>query len=156
MYTGTTEICNQSSKINFLFVPSRMTQFMLEQLISDREWIRAYIALNRQRLTQRYMQVKSTLETCHGMKIRRSCAGFFIWIDLRELMPTEPTFDDERRLFEHIFECEGIFILRGQTLGCTQPGWFRIVFSVNDVTINEALIRIKIALKYRSCSHFFM
>jgi 1-aminocyclopropane-1-carboxylate synthase len=154
MYTGTIQMCNMSSKINFLFVPSRNVQFMLQQLISDHEWICAYIALNRKRLTQRYIQVKSILETIEGVKVRQSQAGFFIWVDLRHLMPTEATFDDETRLFEHIFDCAGIFILRGQTLGCTQPGWFRIVFSVNDAMIREALIRIKAALTERFCSHF--
>lgn len=154
MYTGTKEICNKSSKINFPMVPSRITQSMLEQFISDRQWIRAYIALNRQRLTQQYMDVKSTLETIPGVKIRPSCAALFIWMDLRDLMPDKPTFDDEIRLFEHIFECAKIFILRGQTLGCTQPGWFRMVFSVDDTMINEALIRIKSALTNISCSHF--
>jgi len=57
---------------------------------------------------------------------------------LRNLMPAELTFDDETRLFEHLFDCAGVFILRGQTLGCTQHGWFRIVFSVNDAMIHEA------------------
>jgi 1-aminocyclopropane-1-carboxylate synthase len=156
MYTGTKEICQLSSKINFLFVPSRNTQFMLQQLISDHEWIRYYIVSNRQRLTQRYTQVKLALETIEGVKVRRSHAGFFIWVDLRELMPEEPTFDDETRLFEHLFDCAGIFILRGQILGCTQPGWFRIVFSVNDAMICEALLRMKTALTERFCGHFLM
>jgi aspartate/methionine/tyrosine aminotransferase len=154
MYTGTSHICQMSSKLNFLFVPSRIVQFMLHQLISDREWICSYIALNRQRLTQRYIQVKSALETIRGVKVRRSDAGFFIWMDLRDLMPAEPSFEDETRLFEHFFDCAGIFILRGQTLGCTEPGWFRMVFSLNDAMIHHALIRIKTALTETFCSHF--
>lgn len=156
MYTGTTQLCQISSKINFLFVPSRNTQYMLEQLMSDHEWIRWYISLNRQRLTQRYTQVTSTLETIQGVKVHRSQAGFFIWVDLRDLMPSEATFNDETHLFEHLFECSGVFILRGQTLGCTQPGWFRIVFSVNDAMVHEALLRMKTALTERCCTteHF--
>jgi aspartate/methionine/tyrosine aminotransferase len=150
MYAGTTDICQMSSKINFLFVPSRNTQYLLLQLISDREWIRSYIALNRQRLTERYIQVKLALEMIEGVKIRRSHAGFFIWLDLRNFMPIEPTFDDEIRLFEHLFDRAGIFILRGQTLGCTQPGWFRLVFSVNETMICEALRRMKTALTISS------
>jgi len=84
MYLGTTHICQMSSKINFLFLPSRNTQFILQQLISDHEWIRFYIALNRQRLTQRYTQVKLALEMIEGIKVRRSNAGFFIWADFKK------------------------------------------------------------------------
>lgn len=51
MYTGTSELCQMSSKLNFLLVPSRNVQFMLQQFISDRSWIRTYIQMNRQRLT---------------------------------------------------------------------------------------------------------
>lgn len=150
MYVGTTDICHLSSKINFLFVPSRNTQYLLLQLISDREWTRSYIALNRQRLTERYRQVKRALEMIEGVKVRQSHAGFFLWLDLRNMMPDEPTFDDETHLFEQIFNCARIFVLRGHMLGCTQPGWFRMVFPINELVINEALCRMKMVLTNNS------
>lgn len=146
MYAGTTDLCHLARKINFLFVPSRNTQYLLLQLISDREWMHFYIRLNQQRLTERYRKVKSALEMIEGVKVRCSYAGFFIWLDLRALMPDEPTFDDEIHLFEQLFHYARIFILRGQALGCTQPGWFRMVFSVDEIVICEALRRMKVVL----------
>ncbi|CAF1339912.1 unnamed protein product [Rotaria sordida] len=154
IYAGTAELCTKASKINFVLVPSRNIQYTFEQLIANREWIHAYIALNRQRLTHRYIQVKSTLETIEGVKIRQSHAGFFIWADLRELLPDKASFNDEKRLFEHLFNCAGVFVLRGHTLGCTEPGWFRFIFSVNDTIMTEALMRIEKALTQTYCSHF--
>ncbi|UJR13141.1 hypothetical protein I4U23_000165 [Adineta vaga] len=61
MYTSTSEICQMSSKLNFLLVPSRNVELML-----DRQWIQTYIQLNRQRLIERYRQVKTTLEMISG------------------------------------------------------------------------------------------
>jgi len=83
--------------------------------------------------------VKLALETIQGVRIRRSQAGFFLWIDLREFLCDHATFNEELRLFEHLFECGRVFILRGQTLGCQQPGWFHFVFSLNDAIICEAV-----------------
>lgn len=154
MYMGTKELCQMSSKINFLFVPSRNTQYLLQQLISDHQWIDEYIQTNRKKLTEQYTQVKRALEMIQGVRVRRSRAGFFLWIDLREFLCDNATFDDEIRLFEHLFECSGIFLLRGQTLGCSQPGWFRFVFSLNNSIICEAVKRIQAALTERDCTHF--
>ena len=150
MYAGTTDLCHLARKINFLFVPSRNTQYLLQQLISDREWMHFYITLNQRRLTERYRKVKAALEMIEGVKVRCSYAGFFIWLDLRDLMPDEPAFDDEIHLFEQLFHYARTFLLRGQALGCTQPGWFRMVFSVDEIVICEALRRMKVALTINS------
>lgn len=154
MYMGTEEMCKVAAKVNFAFTPSRSIQYTFEQLVSDRKWMHAYIALNRQRLTRRYFHVKSSLEKIEGVKIRPSHGGLFIWADLRGLLPDKASFHDEKQLFEHLFDCAGVFVLRGLTLGCAETGWFRFVFSVNEIMMTEALIRIKKALTNIFCLHF--
>jgi hypothetical protein len=76
--------------------------------------------------------------------VQNSGAGFFIWADFRPFMK-EVTFEEENRLFQCFFE-HGIFIWCGQNLGCTHPGWFRFIFSLEVCMIIEGLKRIKIAL----------
>lgn len=143
IYAGIAELCDIATKFNFLLAPSRVVQQTLATFLTDREWIRSFIVLNRSRLTNKFLWVKSELELM-GISVRNSRAGFFIWADFRPFMK-EVTFEEENRLFQLFFE-HGIFIWPGQNLGCTQPGWFRFIFSLKDCMITEGLKRIKTAL----------
>ncbi|CAF5038001.1 unnamed protein product, partial [Rotaria sp. Silwood1] len=97
---------------------------------------------NRSRLTQQYAKVKKTIEDIDNrIYIRPAKAGFFIWADFRSLLH-EVTFEEEVRLFQIIFE-HGVYLLSGSFLGCVQPGWFRIIFSVKEKWIEEILKRLK-------------
>ncbi|CAF4716523.1 unnamed protein product, partial [Rotaria sp. Silwood1] len=97
---------------------------------------------NRSRLTQQYAKVKKTIEDIDNrIYIRPAKAGFFIWADFRSLL-YEVTFEEEVRLFQIIFE-HGVYLLSGCFLGCVQPGWFRIIFSVKEKWIEEILKRLK-------------
>jgi bifunctional pyridoxal-dependent enzyme with beta-cystathionase and maltose regulon repressor activities len=86
--------------------------------------------------------VKTTLEVIPRVKVRRSQAGFFIWVDLRAFMPAKATFANELCLFNELFVRAGVFILRGEVLGCAEPGWFRIVFSLSAPTMDQGLTRL--------------
>jgi bifunctional pyridoxal-dependent enzyme with beta-cystathionase and maltose regulon repressor activities len=44
-------------------------------------------------------------------------------------------------MFKH-----GVYISSGYNLGCSQPGWFRIIFSIRETWIDEAIKRLKSAL----------
>lgn len=143
MYTGTAGLCAAACMLNFLMAPSRPVQHTLATFLSDCTWIRSFITLNRSRLTERYMHVKAELEMM-GIRVRDSHAGFFIWGDLRPFMK-EITFEEEKRLFDSFFE-HGVFMWCGYHLGCSQPGWFRFVFSLSSSVMTEGLKRVKATL----------
>ena len=43
------------------------------------------------------------------------------------------------RLFQFIFD-NGVYISTGFSLGCSQPGWFRLIFTVKNKWVDEGLI----------------
>jgi aspartate/methionine/tyrosine aminotransferase len=145
LYAGSSAICSVGGSINFIQIPSTIIQETLTELVSDHQWIDSYIKLNRSRLTQQYEETKKKLENIDKrISIRPSKAGFFIWVDFRLLLH-EITFEEEDRLSEMIFN-HGVYISAGSNLGCSQPGWFRMIFSVKEIWIDEALKRFKVAL----------
>jgi aspartate/methionine/tyrosine aminotransferase len=145
VYVGSNEICVPASSINFIQVPSTIIQEIASELLSDDQWIDFYIKLNRSRLTEQYEKIKKKIENIDSrIFVRPSQAGFFIWTDFRLLLH-DITFDEERRLSDIIFD-HGVYISSGFNLGCSQPGWFRIIFSVKEKWIDEAVKRIKSAL----------
>ncbi|CAF4605594.1 unnamed protein product, partial [Rotaria sp. Silwood2] len=145
LYAGSKELCSAGSAANFIQVPSVIIQEITAKLLSDEQWIDSYIKLNRSRLTQQYEKVKNAIEDIDNrIVVRPAKAGFFIWTDFRLLLH-EVTFEEERRLVQNIFE-HGVYLVSGSFLGCIQPGWFRIIFSVKEKWIDEILKRLKSGL----------
>jgi aspartate/methionine/tyrosine aminotransferase len=143
MYAGTAELCAIATRLNFFWTPARVVQQTLASLLADREWIRSYIELNRSRLTEKFQYVKLKLESM-GIQARDTHSGFFIWADFRPFMKKK-TFEEENQLFELFFE-HGLYVSRGYNLGCSQPGWIRLVFTLKDSMITEGLKRMKAIL----------
>ncbi|CAF3245078.1 unnamed protein product [Rotaria socialis] len=144
-YAGSSELCSSANAINFIQIPSNIVQEIATTLISDCQWIDSYTKLNRSRLTQQYKKFQKAIENIDNrIYIRPAKAGFFIWADLRLLLH-DITFEEEIRLFQSIFE-HGLYLVTGSFLGCAQPGWFRIIFSIRETWIDEAIKRFKLGL----------
>jgi aspartate/methionine/tyrosine aminotransferase len=156
LYAGSNDLCLPAASFNFIQVPSTITQEIVSELLSDDQWIDSYIKLNSLRLTEQYEKVKKKIKTIdQRISIRPAQAGFFIWTDFRLLLH-DITFEEELRLFDIMFD-HGVYISAGFNLGCSQPGWFRIIFSVKEKWLDEAVKRIKSALdtynQSRNSSH---
>ncbi|CAF0756700.1 unnamed protein product [Didymodactylos carnosus] len=140
------EVCMIASKVNFSFLPSGAVQGLMMSLLSDKEWTNRYVRTNKERLTEKFYSVKKQLELMSDgrIKVYEAQAGLFIWADFG-LYLNEKSFDEELKLFNMIFDA-GLYITCGKILGCNEPGWFRLIFSVKDSWIEEGLIRLKTAL----------
>ncbi|CAF0930299.1 unnamed protein product [Adineta ricciae] len=145
LYAGTKDICRVGTKLNFLMVPSSAIQMTLKLILDDREWTNAYLKLNQCRLTEQYQYAKNQIEQMDKrIRIRDAQAGLFLWIDFRSIL-TKVTFEEEHKLFDEFFN-HGIYITNGLTIGCSEPGWFRMVFTVKNKWIQEGIERMKQAL----------
>jgi aspartate/methionine/tyrosine aminotransferase len=145
LYAGSKELCLSGAAVNFIQIPSTIVQEILAVFLSDHEWIDSYIKLNRSRLTKQYEKFKTKIESIdHRIYVRPSKAAFFLWTDFHLLLH-EVTFEEEKRLFQIMFD-HGIYIASGVFLGCSQPGWFRIIFCVKEKWIDEGIKRLKLAL----------
>jgi len=145
LYAGSNDLCLPGAALNFIQVPSTIVQEIMSEFLSDNQWIDSYIKLNRSRLTQQYEIVKKKIEDIdQRIYVRPSRAGFFIWTDF-SLLLHKITFEEENRLFQTMFS-HGVYISSGYNLGCSQPGWFRMIFSVRKNWIDEAIKRLKLAL----------
>jgi len=145
-YAGSPELASAAANVNFIQVPSIIVQETVSAVLTDDQWIDMYLKLNRSRLTKRYEQVKKQIEQLDSrIRIRPGRAGFFLWTDFRSILHST-TFEEENRLYKIIFS-QGVYITSGYNLGCSEPGWFRIIFSVKENWIDTAIKRLHIALQ---------
>lgn len=73
-----------------------------------------------------------------------SNAGFFIWVDLRPYLPRSSEgnqWEGESKLINKLIENK-VFMTNGQLLAAEEPGWFRMIFSLDQRIIKAGLERV--------------
>jgi aspartate/methionine/tyrosine aminotransferase len=123
--------------------PSAFLDYVASSLLEDHEFVRRYVAENRQRLTENYIFVAGFLKK-HGLRFSRgSNAGFFIWVDLGEALLRRRGADHQKpnttnghakkpgeaarqdSLTEQVMELlvsKKVYLARGDAFGSESPG----------------------------------
>jgi len=120
-------------------------QHMAATLLGDDLWLdNKFFPENIRRLSEAHSHTVNTLGEI-GIKAFRAKAGLFVWLDFRKYLK-EATREFEMDLFQRLFNDHNVYIVPGSEFGCTEFGWFRIIFSVTPKKLEVALDRIKRAL----------
>lgn len=116
-------------------------------LLNDEDWCdNFFLPTNRRKLKEAQEMAANRLKDM-GVKVRDSNSALFLWIDLQEFL-NERTKEGEIELFEEFFN-SGVYIIPGCQLCCVNPGWFRLVFSINQEVLAHGLDKIEAVLKKR-------
>ena len=121
---------------------SNLTQWLLQEVLSDKKFIKKYINTNKENLTQSYLAVTKTLDK---IKIPYVPArgSLFVWLDFSEFL-TENTEEAEQSLWRSLYDEQGVLLTPGTGFGHSKRGQFRLVHSFLDTkALNEAMKRIK-------------
>lgn len=125
-------------------------------LLLDPVGLPKYLALNRSLLASSYALAAAFLGT-HGIPFRRSNAGHFIWIDLRQYLPTQD--GSGRALGEGMareeelaarFTANGVNVARGAAYSHPEAGYFRLTFTLRRDFFLEGLRRMEKTLGLRA------
>ncbi len=107
------------------------TQYLLEQLISDEEWMSGFIAENQRRLGNTYRQVTTVLDS-FGIRHLPAGAGFFFLCDLREFMD-QPSWESEATLWRRILDEAKVNLTPGAACRISEPGFMRLCFASEPI-----------------------
>ncbi len=103
------------------------TQYLLGELISDDDWVRAYIRRNQAALGHAYRQVTAALEQ-EALPYFPATAGFFLLVDLRDYLEI-PTWEAEHALWRRLLERGNVNLTPGKDCRNPRPGLFRLCFA---------------------------
>jgi aspartate/methionine/tyrosine aminotransferase len=103
------------------------TQFLLEQLISDSDWVTGFMTENQRRLGDAYRKVTAALDR-HGIIHLPAEAGFFFLCDLRPFLD-EPTWEGEATLWRRILDEANVNLTPGTACRIGEPGFMRLCFA---------------------------
>jgi aspartate/methionine/tyrosine aminotransferase len=135
----------------FTGTPS-VTQKILFEIVSDKAFCDGFMTKNHILLQKNCDKVTALFQELRkGTKRVRWLepeAGFFLWIDFSEFL-SEKTLEQERLLFREFLDA-GVYIAPGAiAFHSHEYGWFRIIFSANEKTLDLALERISKVLRLR-------
>lgn len=115
------------------------TQHTLTELISDYDWIRQIQKVNHKRLrTVRDIADEGLTEAHIPFLVPNS--GLFLVFNVLNYMKKQ-TFEEEMRIYKKFVD-NGIFILPGQLLEFSEPGWFRLIIANDSDAVSTGIRRI--------------
>ena len=146
-YSENPDIRLPLQKLNDLCCISSQTQMLVEKMLTTTTtnsddgnkdaqlWTDKFLEQNHQRLLQRATTLQNTLDELN-IPYLNSTAGLFLWMDLREFLPsldddTTPSADDEREraLYLELLMDYGLLFTPGRSMKNELPGFFRCVFT---------------------------
>ena len=128
--------------INYSHLVSNYTQWILEEVLKDKAFVKSYIEANQRLLTAAYVVVIKTLRALNIQYVP-SRGSLFIWMDLSEFL-SENTQAAENQFWSEFYQGTGILLTPGEGFGHTKKGLFRMVypyFSKEDLEV--AMVRME-------------
>ncbi|KAH7189725.1 pyridoxal phosphate-dependent transferase [Fusarium oxysporum] len=129
---------------------SSLADHAFANVFEDDAWVDNYLAKNKTKLEERYKVVTAWAKE-HGIRYEKGAnAGFFLWANLGEAYcrkhPEQDPLHAEEQVMELLLERK-VFIAPGASFGAETNGWFRLVFSVDKISLLQGLARIVDVLK---------
>ncbi len=125
---------------------SNHSQWLIQRMLEDQDWVRQYITMNAQRLTESYALVIRTLRA-HNIAYAPAAGSLFVWFDLSRYL-TASTAKAEMELWQRVYDETGILLTSPVGQGSPDQGWYRMVFScVSYADLEVAMERLSVFLK---------
>ncbi len=126
VYTFNELFLKAYQNINLSHTLSNHTQWLLQCLLEDKEFIKSYIQHNQAALTASYVIVVNCLKKLNIPYVPAR-GSLFVWFDLSEFMQA-PTPEAEHLLWKEIYDQTKILLMPGDGFGHAKRGQFRIVY----------------------------
>ncbi|CAI6013751.1 unnamed protein product [Clonostachys chloroleuca] len=127
---------------------SSLSDHVSAHMLEDDEWFHLYIEESRKKMSAAYSKI-ATWARKNQIPYVPANAGLFIWVDLGsrflESYPGIPEEELEDLIVKALYDNK-VLLTRGKDFGAEKPGWFRLVYTVPDETLDEAMARILQAL----------
>ncbi|XP_075694167.1 1-aminocyclopropane-1-carboxylate synthase-like protein 1 isoform X2 [Rhinoderma darwinii] len=147
LYSQNQDVCDGVASLCYFHGVCGPMQFKIAQLMRDRDWInQVYLRVNRSRLRAAQAYVADELRAI-GVPFLNRGAGFFIWIDFRKYLKA-PTFEEEVTLWRDFLD-DKVLLSCGKAFECSEPGWFRVIFSDKTHRLQLGMQRIRKVLERR-------
>jgi len=127
VYSKNESFIQAYKNLNGPHMVSNLIQWLVQEVVSDKKFVKAYIKKNKRRLTDSYKTVTQVLDE---IEVPYVCArgSLFVWLDISELL-TANTDEAEDKLWRSLYDDYGVLLTPGTGFGHSKRGQFRLVHS---------------------------
>eukprot|EP00735_Rhodelphis_limneticus_P007871 TRINITY_DN2055_c0_g1::TRINITY_DN2055_c0_g1_i1::g.21836::m.21836 TRINITY_DN2055_c0_g1::TRINITY_DN2055_c0_g1_i1::g.21836 ORF type:complete len:438 (-),score=56.40,sp/Q07262/1A1C_TOBAC/33.65/4e-78,Aminotran_1_2/PF00155.16/7.5e-57,Beta_elim_lyase/PF01212.16/5.9e-06 TRINITY_DN2055_c0_g1_i1:23-1336(-) len=130
VYTGNAHVVKSWENLGYFFMVSTDTQFALQRMLEDEEFVDRYLAAAQAALRNNYLTATRACKDA-GIPYNPCVSAQFLWIDLRQYL-REHTFEAELELFSDLVTKCRIVLSPGQDCKSIVPGFFRLCFAAES------------------------
>jgi 1-aminocyclopropane-1-carboxylate synthase len=116
-------------------------------MLEDQKWMNGFAKRSRERLAAHNKLTREVLDELGVRIYPGSNAGFFVWGNLAPFLPkardgveAKDNWEGEAMIARKFMENK-VFIMNGAEMNSEEPGWFRFVFSQDEMILREGLKR---------------
>lgn len=130
LYSENLALMQAYSNVNATHGVSNHTQWLLQQLLDDSEFVENYIEANQKSLTKSYIAVTQFLKQ-QQISYTPSYGNLFVWADFSDYLSAQ---SDEAELvfWKDLYDQTQVLLTPGVSFGHSQRGLLRLVFSAID------------------------
>lgn len=139
------KILHAMRELSYFAPVSNATQKMLENVISNKNFMQHFFNENRKRLKHAFEILSAELNK-NDIQHYKASAGFFAWLDLREFLASDDE-GAEMELYFNILNQGKLNLSPGQFFHGSEPGYFRLCFARPDAMLLESVNRLVSVLK---------
>lgn len=144
IWTKNQELKRALSAINVFHWPGQIDERVAVAILESPSFISDFLSTSRSRLAHANALAKHLLDGAGIPYALGANAGFFLWVNLSawlEQKDGEEGWKAEGELMGKLIE-EKVFITPGKGQASEMPGWFRLVFSHEEVVLREGIRRL--------------
>jgi 1-aminocyclopropane-1-carboxylate synthase len=129
LYSKNQALLATFKSLSYFASTSRHTQWALAEMLEDKSWLDGYVVESKSRLATAYSRFTAMLDESK-VPYLPSCAGFFVFIDLRAWMK-DGTAEAEHTLWKYIIDNAKIILTPAAQMLSEEYGWFRCCFAAS-------------------------
>lgn len=128
---------------------SNHTQWLIQRMLEDDQFLDKFIISNQNRLAQSYDAVSETL-TQLNIPFVKPQGALFVWLDFSQYL-SEPSEEGEHDFWLEMFNKTGILLTPGHGFGHSGYGLFRMVYPYVQLSyLKVALQRLEAFISHKS------
>uniref|UniRef100_A0A0M3IPD9 Aminotran_1_2 domain-containing protein n=1 Tax=Ascaris lumbricoides TaxID=6252 RepID=A0A0M3IPD9_ASCLU len=140
MHCENTKITQCLKRLEIMQPCAPLVQDFLVNFLSDLDWLQSFHEENLRRLAEHCEIAKMALSKM-GISYVLPKAAFYLYCDFREYL-SDRSFAAEYALFRKLC-AEGVYLSPGKFFADPEPGWMRLVFSLDKQQLIEGLFSIE-------------
>jgi aspartate/methionine/tyrosine aminotransferase len=139
LHSDNPQVMDVARSTAYFYSVSMVTQRILSGVLGD-PLLKEYFPALRARLAHIHREVTGELSS-KRIPYTTAQGGIVLWLDLRAFLSAQ-SFEGERHLCQEIFDRCKVNISPGAAFHCSEPGWFRLCYTLPEAERREGLRRL--------------